>query len=203
MQQKNELEASPSSQGLMGHHHSSIKDIAKAFIDFVADSGTLIADVAKAAVTGKWTQDDQNDLNNLINSEGYQELSKLFGNSYESVAFVVGGEGGIIIAGNGVGGVIFEPRNPNKPAGYISGGISIGTTEGATAVTGLVLNSGDISHAAGFDAYVSVQVDLGVGVAVEAFVDTHIKHGYVILVTSGEELDASFGAGHSSIIRFS
>ncbi len=176
---------------------SSIIAIAKAFIEVAVDSAAVIASIASAGASG-WSQADQVLLNNLFASTGYQALAPYLSN-YGSIALVVGGDAGVILSGKAYYGIIYEPKNPTAPQFYESWGLSIGTTEGAVAFTGIVLNSEDIHHAGGIEWFVSAQLDLGVGVAAEAFHDAGDNKGNVILVTSGEEIDISGGLGYTKI----
>lgn len=115
--------------------------------------------------------------------------------NYGSIALVVGEDAGVILSGKAYYGIIYEPNNPDKPQFYECGGLSIGGTEGAVAFTGIVLDSEDIHHAGGVEFFLSVQLDLGVGVAGEVFHDLGKNKGNLILVTSGEEIDVSGGGG--------
>jgi hypothetical protein len=174
--------------------------LVKAFKAVIASSGDLILGIIKAARSGKRSKIGQElqKLKKDSNFEAMRTLAQEMG--FKTIGIVGGGEFSVIISLEGtVGGLL--PTTSGPPYAYESVGVSLGASEGVEAVQGLLVSTAKPSKSGGTSVYASLGGDLGAGVAVQVFTSPHLRGkktwGMVILVSEGEEIDLSVGAGYS------
>jgi hypothetical protein len=136
----------------------------------------------------------------MIATDAWKNLCRLVSTdlSMKTLGLIGGGEGSLIVGGKGLFGLLTGTDNSGEIYSYESVGVSVGAQEGGVAIAGLYLHSEQLDGKDyAIEMFASVAADVGVGVAVETFATAFTGYGDVVLLTTGEELEASIGASYS------
>jgi hypothetical protein len=177
------------------------KKLAAAFKAVLSSSGALVQSIIGAAGSGDWSKVGKEMLELQKDPNFGTLVNDSLGMGFETVGVVGGGAVHVVVSVSGMVGVL-QPTNAIGVYQYESVGLSVGASEGADAVTGLLVSTAETSQAGGTSLFVSLGVDLGAGVAVEIFTNPgswfsrNATWGMVILISGGEEIDVSVGAGY-------
>jgi hypothetical protein len=154
--------------------------------------------VAAAALSG----DDQaakSALLTLSQNTSWQALTGVAASAgFGTIGVLGGGEGSVIVGGKGVAGILTGTTDTSNCYSYWAAGLSVGAQEGAVAVTGLYLHSDQPSEDWCIEYFEELAGDFGAGVAAEMFTTWSTGWGASIFASTGEELEASFGAAYAS-----
>jgi hypothetical protein len=173
------------------------------------DWGQIVKDFTPvlAAVSAiiKAIIDDKNSVavqgfRQLITTDAWKSISELVTSSLgiKTIGVIGGGEGSFIVGGKGMYGLLTGTDDTSHVYYYESEGVSIGAQEGGVAAVGLYLHDEDPKDDWCVEIFSAVSGAVIAGVAIEGFTTVSTGSGFVVLVTTGEELEASFGASYST-----
>jgi hypothetical protein len=186
--------------GFTGEDGASSENVLQAFAKFVKEAAgatTTILQILGDAFTGNWSG-AISEMRGLITGDDFSPvLQALSAAGMNTFGFVGGDEGGVVVAGGVTTGILTGTAsgNQSKFYSYLDLGISIGTTEGDSAILGLYASTDKPDDIGGLEFFTEAAGDLGVGGALVAFVSVFGSTGMIAFVTTGEEEELSVGVG--------
>jgi hypothetical protein len=123
------------------------------------------------------------------------------GGVYNSLGLVYGGAGSVVVGGESFVGGLMGVAQAGDYYGITSADVTIGAQEGAVGFVGLYLSTEKPADVGGIDFLAELALDLGVGVALEAFWSFSGGSGLVVMATTGEEVEASLGVGDTTTAK--
>lgn len=122
---------------------------------------------------------------------------------FNSLALVSGGGGSFVIGGEYMKGLLMGIASETGYYTLSSVDITVGAEEGLDEFIGLYLATEQPDKVGGLEFFGELAGGLGEGIAVRAFWSLSGGFGWLFALTTGEELAASFGVGHTSVSKLS
>ncbi len=183
--------------GFTGEDGSGSESILAAFEAFMSSAAPQVATILADVFVLNWNS-AISAMSALLSSSAFAPvLQAVSGAGMNTIGLVGGDEGGVIVGAGGLAGLLTGTASGNQSKFYSYGdvGISIGTTEGDALTLGLYASTEKPEDIGGLEFFTEVSGTFGVGAALVAFVTIFGGAGLIASVTTGEEEEASVGAG--------
>ena len=171
--------------------------LANAFQAFVAANAAAVGEILNAVRSGNWSSAEAV-MSRVVKTPGYTSLSATAQSlGYGTLGLVTAVDGGLIVSGKGLAGLISSPLSLSRLYSLEELGISVGLTEGAVLEAGLYASTDAPADAGGWEVFAELSGAVAAGVAVEGFHSLYSGgNGVVVLLSTGEEVELSAGVGY-------
>lgn len=171
--------------------------LVSAFTSFLSTATSVVPGLVSAAKSSNWSS-AKSSMASVVQTPAFQSLSQTASSQeFNSIAIVGGVEGAAVIGGKALFGILTGTRDTSSFYSYEGAGVSVGAAEGGVAITGLYLSTDSPNYAGGTEFFAELAGDFVAGAAVVGFTSITGSKGLLILVSAGEEVEASVGVGYA------